>query len=258
MAQNTARKAYSNRWCILNTCADCGKLMPGKPSGRSKCPDCLEPPCEMCGKPFRRKNHKGVQARTCGRTCGIELRRREGTLGAHAGQSCGVPWKDCPRCDARFIGRSRYCKDCPPLEAMEYYWQITRPKKIKPVQPTVCKECGTCFVYQPVIGKQGPHRTRFCSDQCSKRYADRHSRHHQRQDPGTPSERFGLLEIAERDNWECHICRKPVKQTDWSMDHLIPMSQGGWHLRSNVALAHRLCNSRRGAGRIPAQLRLIG
>jgi 5-methylcytosine-specific restriction endonuclease McrA len=49
-----------------------------------------------------------------------------------------------------------------------------------------------------------------------------------------------------------------VKRPDASMDHLVPLSKGGDHSWANVALAHRSCNSKRGAGRLSAQLRLVG
>lgn len=70
-------------------------------------------------------------------------------------------------------------------------------------------------------------------------------------------ERFHLVEIAERDGWRCHICGCQVSRETWSVDHLVPLSKGGDHTRINVALAHRICNSRRGAGRLPAQLLLL-
>lgn len=66
------------------------------------------------------------------------------------------------------------------------------------------------------------------------------------------------LDIAERDHWLCHICHAKVRQQDWSLDHLIPLSRGGLHVPENVALAHKLCNNRRFVGNtIPAQLRLL-
>jgi 5-methylcytosine-specific restriction endonuclease McrA len=66
-----------------------------------------------------------------------------------------------------------------------------------------------------------------------------------------------LLELAQRDSWRCHICGLQVTRSDWSEDHLIPLSKGGPHTFTNVALAHRVCNSKRGTGRLPAQLRLL-
>ena len=71
-----------------------------------------------------------------------------------------------------------------------------------------------------------------------------------------PNESIRLSDIAERDGWRCHLCGKRVTKQNASMYHLIPLSKGGPHLKVNVALAHLICNKRRGAGRIPAQLRL--
>lgn len=67
-----------------------------------------------------------------------------------------------------------------------------------------------------------------------------------------------IRHIALRDNWRCHICGGHVTPQTWSLDHLIPLVHGGNHTPDNVALAHRRCNSRRGAGRLPAQLRFFG
>lgn len=73
-----------------------------------------------------------------------------------------------------------------------------------------------------------------------------------------------LLEIAERDGWRCHLCRKKVDPKfkyphpmSATRDHLIPISHGGLHEKRNVKLAHWDCNRRRHDGGT-AQLRLIG
>lgn len=71
-------------------------------------------------------------------------------------------------------------------------------------------------------------------------------------------ENVSLQDIWERDRHICHICGKPVARQDASRDHLIPLLFGGAHTAQNIALAHASCNSRRGAGRLPAQLRLFG
>lgn len=67
-----------------------------------------------------------------------------------------------------------------------------------------------------------------------------------------------LLRVYERDQGVCHICKRHVDRIDASIDHLVPLSVGGDHSYANVSLAHLRCNQRRGVGRIPAQLRLIG
>ena len=82
-----------------------------------------------------------------------------------------------------------------------------------------------------------------------------------------PSERYSLAEIAERDGWRCQLCGRMVsKMAKWparnsaSIDHVVPLSEGGTDLRANVQLAHFGCNSSKN-NRPTArgeQLRLIG
>lgn len=74
-----------------------------------------------------------------------------------------------------------------------------------------------------------------------------------------------FAEIAERDRWRCSLCKKVVNPAvKWpdpkspSLDHVVPLSKGGAHDPSNVALAHLGCNTaknNRGGGE---QLMLIG
>ncbi|MFD5509012.1 HNH endonuclease [Streptomyces sp. NPDC127051] len=62
-----------------------------------------------------------------------------------------------------------------------------------------------------------------------------------------------LAAIAERDGWQCSLCRQPVDPAvAWpdslspSLDHRVPLSKGGAHDPSNVYLAHLGCNSSKG------------
>jgi 5-methylcytosine-specific restriction endonuclease McrA len=116
-----------------------------------------------------------------------------------------------------------------------------------------CPECGDCFV---VERSGGPTRV-YCSDACAKRNwrrRDKKTRSKRIRD-GASRESIDLAKIAERDGWRCHICKRKVTRRTWSLDHLIPLSDGGPHTHANVALAHRLCNAKRGAHGA-AQLRL--
>jgi hypothetical protein len=63
------------------------------------------------------------------------------------------------------------------------------------------------------------------------------------------SERFLDAEIFERDEWVCGLCgRKINSRRTWpdplsvSLDHVVPVSQGGGHVRSNVQASHLKCN----------------
>lgn len=71
-------------------------------------------------------------------------------------------------------------------------------------------------------------------------------------------ERIDRNAIYDRDRGICHICGKHVPRKLMTLDHLIPLSKGGEHTARNLAVAHRSCNSKRGAGWLPAQLRLLG
>ena len=56
-------------------------------------------------------------------------------------------------------------------------------------------------------------------------------------------------EIFERDSWCCRICGDPATPEEVSIDHVVPLAQGGDDAPDNVRTAHRDCNSRlSGAG----------
>lgn len=69
-----------------------------------------------------------------------------------------------------------------------------------------------------------------------------------------------LQELISRDQSVCALCGELVNVNDYtvrdgvfiagnsypSIDHIIPLSKGGAHTWSNVQLAHRACNSRKG------------
>jgi len=76
--------------------------------------------------------------------------------------------------------------------------------------------------------------------------------------------RYTDLEIFERDRWRCHLCGRKVNRElsrmhprGGTIDHLVPISDGGTDEPSNVATAHRACNLAKGAGAANDQLRLI-
>lgn len=77
-------------------------------------------------------------------------------------------------------------------------------------------------------------------------------------------EKITLREIAERDGWKCHLCGEHVEDqpydyraSDGTLDHLIPVADGGTHTRDNVRLAHMGCNAKRNTGG-EVQLLLFG
>lgn len=63
-------------------------------------------------------------------------------------------------------------------------------------------------------------------------------------------------EVYARDGGRCLMCKLRLSIKEATLDHIVPLVLGGAHSLINVRLACRPCNSRRGAGRIPAQMRL--
>jgi hypothetical protein len=124
-----------------------------------------------------------------------------------------------------------------------------------PIEFRRCLECDCVFVY--------PGRDKFCSERCRRTNKGRNARARRRvRQSGLPSEPISLFILGCRDGWTCHIRRGRVRRRRGndsrapSIDHLIPVSDGGPNVWSNVALAHKGCNSRRRTGGT-AQLRLI-
>lgn len=66
---------------------------------------------------------------------------------------------------------------------------------------------------------------------------------------------------CRRDQWRCAICgeeviedparRRDIDKAKPSLDHITPRSEGGSDYPSNLRLAHKGCNSRRGADPVP-------
>jgi len=118
-----------------------------------------------------------------------------------------------------------------------------------------CDGCGA-------VGSFFQHR-RFCAD-CRAEHRRAHWRRKNavRRGAKVKGERFSIEQVGDRDGWRCHLCGKRVDPSIANpdpraptIDHLIPVADGGLDELSNVALAHRSCNCARGA-RGMAQLRL--
>lgn len=65
--------------------------------------------------------------------------------------------------------------------------------------------------------------------------------------------RISVELIAKRDSYLCHLCNEivdmEIKRTEKmgaTIDHILPLSKGGLDTMENVALAHWICNIRKG------------
>lgn len=183
----------------------------------------------------------------------------------------GRPRKFCSdycRWRATHAGRLRRIRvdgrrECPLLPGVVYgghrswsNWGRLRPVSIRP--RISCLICGAPFTRD---GK----RMHTCSDQCRdeakrERYRRKNRARRMKRKPGS----YTLHQIAKRDDKRCHLCGKKVdmrlsgmRPNGPSIDHLVPLSDGGDDSPENVALAHRQCNVNRNVGG-EVQLRLVG
>lgn len=76
---------------------------------------------------------------------------------------------------------------------------------------------------------------------------------------GLGSLRVTLSYLLERDGWQCGICQTRIRTyRDASLDHIVPLADGGEHVLANVQAAHRRCNYSKGARGGNEQLLLVG
>jgi hypothetical protein len=108
-----------------------------------------------------------------------------------------------------------------------------------------CLHCGS-------IIPQGALKNKiFCSRQCNNR-AHRLQRRLRDRIGAEVKAGYLFAEICMRDQWHCGICRKVVDKTSQypdpmspSLDHILPVCQGGDNDLSNLRLTHLICNQRR-------------
>lgn len=80
---------------------------------------------------------------------------------------------------------------------------------------------------------------------------------------GVNADLISLQSVCRRDGWICGLCgqriNRKLKYPDplsASIDHIVPLSDGGQHIEKNVQCAHLKCNVRKQAGK-GGQLRLF-
>jgi hypothetical protein len=207
-------------------------------------------PCHLCGERFT--------SRSVGKYCSDDCRDAMGLV--RGSRIMGPTRSDMPRlircqfCDVTLfdpVGRQCFCD--------EWCSEASRGRRRLEcdLETGTCRRCGSVYCRDALAAAPG-----FCSMLCNRRHARSVRRAARR---AIVVESFSLREIAERDGWCCHLCGRKVadridyaaRDDDATLDHLVPVSKGGLHVRANVALAHNRCNWERGNADIEFQMRLI-
>lgn len=250
------------------------------PQGEAKCRPCRQaarPPkpkvpgygtkswrdCEVCGHRYRAKMK---EQRTCGRTCGTELKRRARSLVPAIQKPerilvTAISHCDCAGCGRPFVTRAskrrRFCtRDCLDTYASK---RVISSRRVQ----IACSGCDSRF--EALVTTNSP---RICEDCKAARLKARRVIDRKQRDPSVTgnhrrrARHFGVeyepvnhKRVFERDQWKCGICKRKVKPTtkhphprSATLDHVLPLSRGGGHTYANVQLACFECNSRKGAG----------
>lgn len=219
--------AKKNAWKAPTPCATCGEqFTPRHPTRKycsTKCKDRRvrgEGVCALCGEWFPITQSDGGYF--CSVTCSVKARAPYRQNLPH-GQT-ELEWRTCVQCDSWFISRrnSKYCSD-------------------------------DCRVRRNIDKGLGQYRLAAIRGDIRG---------------GSGWFRRLVKYLAHRDGTKCAICTREIdislpsgprgNRLGPSIDHVIPRSQGGPDVLSNVRLTHWSCNQQRGNRGGDEQLRLIG
>lgn len=162
----------------------------------------------------------------------------------------------CRREFAGRVGRKTCSEECNKELARRRSAQADRIRRVYDGPPIHCKCC-----YKEFVPTYGDKRRVFCSAECSIKY-ERHKRRHEqrikkKKYTGKLDRDISLEKLAQRDNNVCHICGRKCDRRDYktdtrgnvvvgdrypSVDHVLPLANGGAHVWDNVRLAHCKCN----------------
>lgn len=218
--------------------------------------------CPVCGRQYHPTVHR---QRTCSRTC-----VREGQIRRRIWPASKLAYRNCAECGRLFIARGAglCCSEGCSREARLRYDREYN-QRVRPAPPRACncgvaltgrqKKCGVC------VKRADRERKRRERTSAAGRLAkQRENRRRKAARRGVVHEEYTTAEIAERDGYRCGLCHELVAMTKVvphpkapTIDHIIPLDDRGDDVKSNVQLAHFLCNSIKG-NRGSQQLKLLG
>ncbi len=281
---------------LERTCATCGAIFTDKHAGRTekfcsrKCfcerKQAEYVKCVWCGNEFvNRRLDRNPGREFCSRECAFEEKKVLGSpafrnnpqykmgsalLSVNAWVSRHTRYaSECVMCGKVFAHKhkNRGQNVCSSKCKYQYMLAWNRSQRVL-TSGVVEIDCGVC-------GKRfldTKRNVRYCGVACRKIMEKRnhkemnHMHARRLRAARRHGERFGKSEVYMRDGYRCGICGRKVRMNvKWdhplapTLDHIIPICDGGEHTRRNVRTAHFICNSKRGAGRhVVDQLLLIG
>jgi hypothetical protein len=217
--------------------------------------------CKQCCETFYPKDARFTTF--CSRDCSFaniaEDRRQTARRRALLRKQALAP-RPCPICAAVFKpiqSNARLCgqRECRLEDARcrrRSVYNVARAA-LDPTLTKHCKQCKQPFTVQRMSGTGS--RTVCCT--CARANArvaksNNGNHRHRARKAGVPYIHISRASVIARYGRKCWICSKPIPPSaddlasSFTLDHVVPLSLGGWHDLPNVRPAHHRCNSLRG------------
>lgn len=221
--------------------------------GRYECAQChvrfawastrpIDPPDQRKGMGGRRGG--GKPPKYCSATC---LNKSRGDFGYIYQRNCAKCGTEFKAKDNRAQHCSRTCAAREPRQASQLpkdHWALWFGRSCA-IEYRTCARCSAVYTERPHF------RSFYCSRSCGD--AEKKHRRSVRMRGASSIERgITWQTLAKRDGLDCYLCGKPCDPSTngkWSptVDHVWPVKRRGPHVWTNVRLAHRSCNSRKGS-----------
>lgn len=226
--------------------------------------------CKQCGKEFSDRLRGHDSNMFCSRACSFQYMRehhvyrgvenyqkkpKEKAAKVHRFYIC-----KCAHCGKEFLSKSRMALYCSYTCRYKVADKIISAKKMAEFEPEqrTCAWCGKSYT------TDYKHRSIYCSDKCLN--ASLHSNRKKRLKGKIVDRDISLQKVDKIFNHRCALCGEEVNWNDYSidqdgnfiagpsypsMDHIVPLSQGGMHEWNNIQLAHFKCNAVKGDKILP-------
>jgi len=209
--------------------------------------------CVKCGSELtkaQRRNSHAFCSKECKGTiaiavdccvCGKPVKRGIRELAKRGKACCGLS------CQRTLINQSGLSASCLRYQLIELRKSLKKCREILNEIDSIrrCKRCG-----------KYTKRKKFCSSICGNRHKKRRRR--ALMADAMTDNSISEHEIYQRDGYKCWICNRDVVDAydntnplQATLDHVIPLSKGGAHMRDNLACCCRQCNCRKGAAILP-------
>jgi len=219
---------------------------------------CAADDCDRCWVITSNRNRA---RKWCSTRCRDRQRYRDrvGTAALH------VEERQCLWCFALYVNKQRRVLYCGPKcsAAALRHWKLHRHPHLCLLP--MCRRCA-----RPT-GSRVQGNAYWC-DECSremkppKNPASDRAKSARRRGAVVRGEKFSINDLIARDGIDCKLCGQPVRMDVHylntlygTIDHIVPIAVGGEHSLANCQVAHRSCNSSKGARHVgdPVQLRLV-